>query len=169
MSSSVVGQYFPGALSGRVRWIENIEALQIEGIPLSIAEVNAQSALETPTQHNRLRLSVKSLVTTYREEWEIQASQTRKTHGVRRLAGVRRAEARGHVHPITIIDFLWRLRRRAQYADPAMYLHSLRAGQEALAYCQELTELAARISLVLKAIIRRRLGQASFDTLGTAP
>ncbi len=166
MASSLLPKYFPGALQAKAVWDEHGEP-KTEGIRVDGASIKEQSNLATPSPDNKTLLVAKSLTTTHNDTLDDEVEKYKRREKKKRLPNGVKSHLRSKMHPSTILDLLWRMRTRANYSDPAMYLHPSKTGSEAVDYCQDITALARRIALVLRAIIRTRLGHQAYEELNS--
>jgi hypothetical protein len=163
-SSPTFKKYLVGPLSTKVSWKQGPmkDEMQIADTGITIPEAKSHSALSTPHESTSTLLTAKSLTTTHDETWELRVIAARKKYDVSQLKGAKRATTRDAMGTTGVIDFLWRMRTRANYADPAMCLFPATNSYNADQFGEAAFSLATRIGLIFKAIVRAKIGAAKF-------
>ena len=164
MSESVILARIPGVLGARATW-SGQKDMAFGPLRVDHGLVKAQSNLATPSGTNTKLLVAKSLATTRQQDHDLDLASARERLGRKRLNSDTREIVKGNLHPTSVVDFLWRLRVRANYGDPDMYLQPFRSEYEASGFCGDLVLLATHFGLALKSIIRQRIGREEFDKL----
>jgi hypothetical protein len=139
----------------------------ISSLPNSVA---TQSNLANPRNSQGHHFLGKSLSTTRDKALEEVFDKARKehvkpNHSRRNLKPNERLQLAQNLHNTSIADLLYRMRVRANYDDPEMYLAAFADTQGAVGYHKALIFLLDILGEGLCAIIRRRIGRRAMDAL----
>lgn len=157
---------FAGLCEGGPR----LQDFTFRGIATSPSSVADQSNLANPRHSQGHHFLGKSLSTT-RERALAELFQTARRERVRPNRSRRnlRAEERRrltqNLHPTSIADLLYRMRFRANYDDPDMYLAAFDDADRAASHYEALTHLTRVLTEGLTAVVRRRIGRKSMEIL----
>jgi hypothetical protein len=140
------------------------------GVDLAATDVRAQSNLAHPIAANAGQLVSKSLSTTREKLLNDKlghARQKGKKSGRKRrnLPLEERGKLANAVPPTTVCDFLYRMRVRANYDDPEMYLTSRDFTDQAVSHYADLLFVTEVIVDALDVLIQRKIGQEALVTL----
>ena len=132
--------------------------------------VAAQSSLSGPAFSDELDLVGKSLSTTRRRLLEDDFDERRQKgkrpgRSRRNLGSSEKQRIANDLHPTSILDFLYRMRLKANYDDPDMYFAGFEDQEGALAHNKDLAYTVNMLVEGLRAIIRRKIGAQSMDSL----
>jgi signal transduction histidine kinase len=145
-------------------------AFTFTGISTSPDRVAAQSNLANPNYSDGHHFVGKSLSTTREKLLEEAFDKARRervkpNRSRRNLRLDERQRLAQNLHNTSIADLLYRMRIRANYDDPEMYLAAFADTEGAVAYYKALTRLSDVLAEGLCAIIRRKIGHQAMDRL----
>lgn len=169
MSEEIIHRFFPAPLSWRVSGC-CVRPAQLHGISLSAEDIRQQSNLEHPPYRRPEALLGKCLTTTREKKLEEKFSDMRRSGvGRRRPRRNLRSEEKSRIvqamHPTSVMDFLYRVRIRANYDDPNIYIYGSQDGGQAETHYRNTVKLTRSIISCLDAILKRKIGDTAFETL----
>ena len=140
------------------------------GIDTSVESVVAQSNLANPRNSQGHHFIGKSLSTTRDKALEEVFGKARREHvkqnrSRRNLKFAERERLAQRLHATSIADLLYRMRVRANYDDPEMYLAAFNNTEGAITHYRALTFLSIVLAEGLCAIIRRKVGHQAMAEL----
>lgn len=140
------------------------------GIVTSPEEVAAQSNLSNPVYSEGDHFIGKSLSTT-REKALLELFDKARHENIkpgcqrRNLKNEERQRVAQNLHSTSIADLLYRMRVRANYDDPEMYLAAFDDTKGTVTHYEALMRLLDFLDEGLCAIVRRKIGQQTMDKL----
>jgi hypothetical protein len=140
------------------------DTLRFEGIDIPVPEVRRTSNLSNP-QSNADALAAKALITTRQRDFDDRCDEQRKNKRIKRLGAARKVEIGKNMAPTSVADFYYRLRIRANYDDPDMFVYgeeSDEAARDRYANLISLTEMALSS---LEQIIKKKVGDSEWEKL----
>ena len=169
--SEILVSYFPHPFN--IRCIGNVVEgnFSLENSNATIDEVNAISQLSPiSTVEQSEKIIAKSIKTTRSQGMldiiDKERSRIRNKSARRNLKKIEKLECcTGFKKPTSFCDFLYRLRLRANYHNPDMYVIAPRTIDAEIEYYGNLLYLTEVIVSGLDVIIRRCIGKAAMDTL----
>jgi len=140
------------------------------GIDTSAASVASQNNLANPRNAQGHHFLGKSLSTTRDKALEEVFDKARREHvkpnrSRRNLKPDERERLTKRLHTTSIADLLYRMRVRANYDDPEMYLAAFNNAEGAIAHYRALTYLSVVLAEGLCAIVRHRIGSRVMNEL----
>ncbi len=170
--SRSICRLLPDPLCGVCTGGPELTNFQFSGLNTSSEEVAAQNNLANPRYSDGDRFIGKSLSTTRHRFVEEVFTQTRRQNvkpgRVRRvLAADERSRLAQGLHPTSIADLLFRMRIRANYDDPEMYLAAFKDTKSAVSHYKTLAILCDYVAECLCGIIRRKIGTEAMSALET--
>jgi hypothetical protein len=165
-----LAKYFPYPLGMACHGGPEANDFGYSGVGLSANDVREQSNLAVPCLENAETLVGKSLCTTRERLLHDRLDQARRqkvTKGRRRRAlrmGERQAIT-DRVPATTVCDFLYRMRVRANYDDPEMYLTSRDYADQAVSHYADLLFVTELVVECLGTLIERKIGRETFAVL----
>jgi hypothetical protein len=138
--------------------------IRFEGIGVLVAEARQTSNLSNPTS-NADALAAKALYTTRVREFEDRCDEERRSKKIRRLPATRKAQIAKNMAPTSVADFYYRLRVRANYDDPDMFVYGEESDAVATKRYSNLISLTENILSSLHQVIKKKIGNSEWEKL----
>jgi hypothetical protein len=167
--SSALVRYFPHPIGATCSGGPESDDFKYSTIGVTANDVRAQSNLAKPSFANAEHIVGKSLSTTRERLLDEKFSHARQnTKMGKRRHNLRADEKRrlaNELTPTSICDFLYRMRVRANYDDPEMYLTSRDFTDQAVSHYTDLLFVTEAITDSLCTLIQRKIGPANYSDL----
>jgi hypothetical protein len=163
-------RYFPYPIGLTCYGGPEVNDFGYSGVGLFATDVREQSNLAVPCLKNAETLVGKSLCTTRERLLDDKLDQARRqkvTKG-RRKRALRMEEKRAIINRVpatSVCDFLYRMRVRANYDDPEMYLTSRDFTDQAVSHYADLLFVTEAIVDCLGVLIEKKIGPEAFAVL----
>jgi len=144
--------------------------VHFENTAVTLDEALQEHNLRNPWFNNPEALVAKALMTTRRHLLEDLLAKVR-TQDVapgrkrRNISPAKRSRIADKLQPTSIVDFLYRFRKRTNYDDPRMFIHGQGDSREAHAHYRRLYSLTTVLVKLFEKIVEKKVGQDAFGQL----
>lgn len=163
----VLGSLMPRPFSikcrGGPQGAKDARHVEFIGSAVSAHEVRQTPNLATPTSQNAEKLVCKALQTTRSSVVE-GLCDDKRLPGKRLPRGAKAKEERG-LAETSFVDFLWRMRCRANYQDPEMFIFAATDRSLGRRYCQSVKGTATTACRLLWRILQHALPAADMPSV----
>lgn len=163
-------QYLPFPFNALCIGGPTVMDFTFKNILTSPDEVLSQNQLEDPKYSEGHRFLGKSLSTTRERSLSAifdnaRSRNVKKGRTRRRLMGDEKCRISGSLHSTSIADFLYRMRRRANYDDPNMYLKAFEDVAGEVDHYRLLLNLSKTLIDSMNIVISRKIGRQNMERM----